>query len=393
MNLPDVIGAVRALLAPVVPEPVLRSMAMPQVWYDSRRGFGGASAAGTGALQSIAVRSSVDLICSLVSELPLHVYRGEGAGRQRLPIPGNLLDPGDDGQGLEDWVYTLVESWLMRGNAYGDPVRERLGYLRQLSLYAPDSVQAQLPSQGGIPEWTVSGKAAPNLVHLRVNPMAGVLLGFSPVEAHVVTILQSIAASQFGLQWFTEGTHPQSLLINTEAPIDSTQAKVVLDRWRAMKSGTREPAVMGKGWEFKPLTITPEESQFLGTLGVSEAQCCRIFGPAIAETLGYESGGSMTYSNVQDRRSDLLTLSLNRWIRRAERLLSSMLPSPQYARFDRDALLESTTLARYDAHARALGGKWKTINEVRDDEDMAPVPWGDEPVAIEATPAAATGGN
>lgn len=391
MNLPDVLGAVRSWLAPVVASPVVRSMTMPQVWYDSRRGFNNASIAGTGALQSIAVRSSVDLICSLVSELPLHVYRGEGASRQQLPLPRNLLEPGDDGYGLEDWVYRLIESWLMRGNAYGDPVTDNLGYLRRLSLHAPDSVRPTLTKNG--PAWEVNGKPAPNLMHLRVNPMAGVLLGFSPVEAHVVTILQSIAAGQFGLQWFTEGTHPQSLLINTEVPIDAAQAKSVLDRWRAMKSGTREPAVLGKGWEFRPLTITPEESQFLGTLGVSEAQCCRIFGPAIAETLGYESGGSMTYSNVQDRRSDLLTLSLNRWIRRAERLLSSMLPAPQYARFDRDALLESTTLARYQAHQLALGSRWKTVNEVRDDEELAPVGWGDAPIELQPQQPATAGGN
>lgn len=348
--------------------------------------FGTATAAGTGALGSIAVRSSIDLICSLVSELPLHVYRGEGSDRVALSIPGNLADPGDDGNGLEDWIYTLVQSWLYRGNVYGDPLRDRLGYLRGLSLYNPDEVHGTINPGAGTVSWAVNGSPAPALFHRRVNPMANILLGFSPLEAHAVTILTSIVAGQFGLQWFQDGTHPQALLINTESSIDAEQAREMLRRWRVMKSGTREPAVMGKGWEFKPLTITPEESQFLGTMGVSEAQCCRIFGPAIAETLGYESGGSMTYSNVQDRRSDLMTLSLNRWARRTERLLSSMLPQPQYARFDRDALLESTTLARYEAHASALSNGWRTVNEVRDDEDMTPVEWGNQPFT-KATPA------
>jgi HK97 family phage portal protein len=224
--------------------------------------------------------------------------------------------------------------------------------------------------------------------------MAGILLGFSPIEAAATTILSSIAASRFGYQWFTEGTHPQSLLVNTESAIDADQARIVLDRWRAMKSGTREPAVMGKGWELRGVGITPEQAQLMQMVGMNEAQACRIFGPAVAETLGYESGGSMTYSNVTDRRSDLLVLTLNRWIRRAERLLSAMLPAPQKVRFNRDALLESTTLARYEAHAKALENQWKTVNEVRDDEDMTPVPWGDTPNEMKsAAPAGGSNGN
>ena len=99
----------------------------------------------------------------------------------------------------------------------------------------------------------------------------------------------------------------------------------------------------------------------------------------MAETLGYETGGSMTYTTVQERRSDLLTLTLNRWMRRADRVLTSMLPAPQYARLNRDAFLESTTLARFEAHSKALADRWRTVNEVRQIEDLPPVAWGDVP--------------
>ena len=54
-----------------------------------------------------------------------------------------------------------------------------------------------------------------------------------------------------------------------------------------------------------------------------------MFNPAVAETLGYETGGSMTYANVVDRRSDLLTFTLNKVADACGRLLSQLLPSPQ----------------------------------------------------------------
>jgi HK97 family phage portal protein len=204
-------------------------------------------------------------------------------------------------------------------------------------------------------------------------------MGMSPIGEHATVIGASLASAKYGSQWFRDGAHPSALLTNTEATIDTATANVVKDRWMGLFRGSREPAVLGKGWDYKPISVTAEESQFLATMRYSETQCARIFGPGIAEILGFETGHSMTYVTVVDRRSDLLQFTLNKWLRRTERVLTNLLPAPQYVRFDRDALLESATLARYQAHQSALQNRWKTVNEVRNDEDMAPVPWGDEP--------------
>jgi hypothetical protein len=76
-----------------------------------------------------------------------------------------------------------------------------------------------------------------------------------------------------------------------------------------------------------------------------------------------------------------LVFSLGRWVRRTERLLSAMLPDSQYCVLDRDAILETTTLARYQAYASALQNQWKVVNEVRRAEGLQPVEWGDVPAA------------
>jgi HK97 family phage portal protein len=335
----------------------------------------------TAATQSVAIRTSIDLICSLSSELPIHVYRGDGHDRVQLNLPRHLADPGDTGQGLEDWVYSLLQSWLYRGNAYGR-ITDRLanGNPARVELFHPDDVTVQIES--GRPVWFINGSPAPDqsaILHRRANAVPGRVLGLSPIQEHATQIGATLAAARFGNQWFRDGAHPSAMLVNTEATIDAQQASIVKDRWMGLFRGSREPAVLGRGWEYKPISVTAEESQFLETMRYSETQCARIFGPGVAEILGYETGHSLTYTTVVDRRSDLLAFTLNKWLRRVERLLTDMLPAPQYIRFDRDALLESATLARYEAHAKALQNRWKTVNEVRDDEDMAPVPWGDEP--------------
>lgn len=335
---------------------------------------------GDNALRSIAVGASIDLICSLASELPLDTFRGYGSDRVQLSTPTNLQDPGSTGQGLEDWVYSLLNSWLFRGNAYGEVIEyDRSGNPRRVSLFHPDQVRATLVD--GKIQWWVNSQPWDDItrfVHRRVNPVPGRLLGSSVVERHAMQIGTSLSAAQFGAQWFGDGAHPSGLLVN-QSDITKEQAETVKTRWMSLFRGTREPAVLGKGWDWKPIQISPNESQFLETQRFTEAQCARMFGPAVAETLGYETGGSMTYANVVDRRSDLLTFTLNKWLTRAERLLSQLLPSPQYVRFNRDALLQSTTLARYEAHQSALENRWRTVNEIRDIEDLPPVEWGDVP--------------
>lgn len=351
------------------------------------------------SLQSIAVRSAVDLIASTVSEFPVDVYRGSGPARTQVATPSYLLDPGGDGHGLQDWIYQLVESWLLRGNAYGDILDTApTGYVTQCSWFYPDDVRPSMGSDGRV-TWVANGREIPTarFLHRRVNPVPGRVLGLSPIEFHAATIGVTLSSTRFGASWFRDSATPGGLLVNSETDIDPAVADIAKQRFLAALRGRREPVVLGRGWDYKQVQISPEESQFLETQGFTEAQCARMFGPAVAEILGYETGGSMTYANVVDRRADLLVLTVNKWVNRVERVLSAMLPRPQYARLNRDAILQATTLQRYQAYAVALDKQFRTVNEVRDDEELPPVSWGDEPNKPAPTPTTGTptpdGGN
>jgi HK97 family phage portal protein len=344
------------------------------------------------AQQSVAIDSAADLIASICSELPIDFYTGKGAARREISMPGYLEDPSGDGYGLEDWIYQLVYSWLYRGNAYGDELtRSSKGFLQQVSLFHPDQVSGRLVD--GDVAWTVNGKDfTGRMMHRRVNPVPGQVIGQSPITKHADTIGVTLAASRFGQAWFDSDAQPVGILRNSLAGVDPEQARTVKQRFMAAMRGNREPVVMGRGWEWQTLSVTPEESQFLGTMGYSEAQCARIFGPGIAEILGYETGGGLSYANVQDRDIQLLKYAVGKWIRRVERVLFLFLPRPQYAVINRDALLQTNTLARYQAHQLAAGKPWKSVNEVRELENEPPVPGGNE-VVPPKTPAPAQNPN
>jgi HK97 family phage portal protein len=337
---------------------------------------------GETARQSVAIGASIDLITSLVSELPIDVFSGDGAERRQRAEPGYLSDIAGDGYGTEDWISQVLVSWLMRGNAFGDILsRGPSGYPTQIALFHPDAVSGWIDEHGE-PKWSVYGQPVTNpkdFWHTRVNAIPNRITGLSMISAHAATIGLNLTGTQFGLQWFKDGAHPGGILSNSEQEMDKKASNGVRDRFMAAMRGNREPAILGRGWAYQPIQIAPEESQFLETQRFTAAECARIFGPGMAEILGYETGGSLTYVTVEGKSVHLSVYTLNKWIRRIERQLSSMLPRPQYAKLNRKALLETTTLDRFAAHQVALANRWTTVNEVRAVEDMAPVAWGDQP--------------
>lgn len=350
--------------------------------------------------QQVAIWSAIDLIASVAAQLPLDTYR-RTSGQRKVHIgnPTVIDDPGGEGHGAQDWVYQYLVSKLARGNAVGKVVPDlSTGYPSQVVLYHPDEVYGWRDRTTGRARWRIDGREVtdPSSVwHRRSYPMPGCLMGQSPLSIHATTIRLGIASTRFGAQFFSDSAIPTALLTNSEVEIDKIKATEVKGRWMDAIHGTREPAVFGKGWEYKQVSISPEDSQFLDTNKYSQAQCARIFGPNVAEILGYETGGSMTYANVVDRSIDFLRFTLNRWLRDLESTMTLWLPRGQFVKVNRAALLETDLLSRFKAYQVAIGSKFMAPSEARDKEDWEPfteaqreelaaMPASPEPVKVEA---------
>lgn len=336
------------------------------------------------SLQKVAVWAAVDLVASIVSTLPYDALEGEGASLRKVPTPEILRDPAGDGYGLADWVYQYMMSLLLRGNTNGNVAdRDRMGNPTQIVLYHPDEVQGWRDLKSGLPQWRAGAEKveAENMWHQRAYTIPGRLMGLSPVAHHALTIGQGLAAAKFGQQFFQDGGTPSALLTN-ESGLDAKQASTAKARFLAALRGSREPLVLGQGWKYQAISVAPEESQFLETQKYTSAECARIYGPGMPEILGYETGGSMTYANVEQRSLDLLTYALDRWLVRTERMFTAMLPPGQYVKINRSALARTDLLTRYRAHAIALRNQFMVPNEARDIEDRPPLPGGDVPLPL-----------
>jgi HK97 family phage portal protein len=304
-----------------------------------------------------------------ISTMPIDVYR---TGQQKpIPTPPVLVEPAA-GQPRHDWLYQVVVSAMLRGNATGITTARSGATLlpAQVELVHPDRVMVTATPSGA--EYRIAGRsyAREDVWHFRAYPMPGILCGLSPIEYARQAIGLGIAAEKFGAQFFGEGAMPTGVLKLTGNPTPN-QMKEIRDSWQRHQGNHRLPGVLLNG-DYQQISVAPNESQFLETQRFTVSQIARIFGVP-PEMVGGETGNSMTYANVESRALDFLRYSVQPWLVRLETALSALLPRNQYVKFNPDALLRSTTTERYAAHQVGIDAGFLTVNEVRAMEDLPPL--------------------
>jgi HK97 family phage portal protein len=326
----------------------------------------------TTAMQHSAVWACVNLIAGSISTLPLAAYRrGE---RDPLPDLPPLLRQPSATMNLPEFIYAALQALLTRGNTFGLIVdRAGAGLLpSQVELLANDRVQVEANSRI---IWRVDGTEVDpaSIWHVKAFASPGQVLGLSPIGHARQAIGLGLGAERYASRFFGDGGMPAGVL-TTDKDIGQEQALKIKAQWRARyQDSSREMAVLGHGARFQPVSIAPEEAQFLETTQANVRAICRYFGVQ-PELIGADSGNSLTYANVEQRALDFLTFGLRPWLVRLETALSALLSSTTTVKFNAAALVRTDLLTRYQAHESAIRAGWKLRSEVRELEDLPPIP-------------------
>jgi HK97 family phage portal protein len=348
------------------------------------------------ALTLSSVYAATSLIADLVSSFPLHGYRKAGDERISLePQPSLCVTPSVYGSPV-DWVHRCVISMALRGNAFGliTDTDDRQ-YPRKIEWLHPDDVTIMDNRTEGRPDWRYLGKPLDpsRLIHIPYYTVPGYVLGLSPIKAYAMAVDVGLFAQAFGRDYFRTGSVPIGLLKTDQRIDDPEKADVIKARFKR-DAARREPVVLGSGLEYQTISVAPEESQFLHTIRATATQVAVIYHLDPTLIGGDHSGSSLTYANVEQRSLDLVKIALMPYVRRIEAALYPHLPGQQYLRFTLDAFVRPDTKTRYDAHAVALAAGWMSKDEIREIEDMSPLPNGlgkfQDPVVVAQKMAKAT---
>lgn len=336
----------------------------------------GYSASENDALSLWAMFAAVRLLADSVASLPLHIYRDLGDRRQRVRASSLFDRPSSYGTQY-DWVYQCMTSLLLHGNAYGLIVsRDGYGYPTTIEWLRPDRVACVEGDTAYSTAWYYNGREVDgeNLFHIRAFTLAGRLLGISPIRQFALEIGAGLSAIKYGNDWFDNGGIPPGTFKNSEQTVDQTQAEQMKARL-ALAIHTRQPLVYGRDWDYNPISVPPEEAQFLASMKLTASQIAAIY-DVPPERVAGEPGGSLTYA-TQEQDQIRLALTVQKWCTRLEHAFYGLLPERQYVRFNVDAMIRTDIKTRHEVFKidREIG--MKSIDELRTLDDLEPLPNGE----------------
>jgi HK97 family phage portal protein len=341
--------------------------------HPSRSYFGQDEALGLPALYS-----GVSLMANSIAALPIKIYTRAGSGHAARYRGPSIFDHPSVSGTVFDWMFTCLTSLLLHGNAWGF-ITSRDGYgLPQGIEWIPpqdvsvvdDEMQPWNPLRSRI---YVYGRLMDRseLFHIKAFSLAGRTEGVSPLRAFALTILAGLEAQRYGTDWYRAGGFPPGTFQNSEIEIDTDQAEEI----RSMLTATirrREPLVYGRDWDYKPVTVPPNEAQFIESMQMTATQIAAVL-HLPPDRIGGTRGDSLTYSTVEQGALQVIE-ALRPWLVRLETAFFDIMPANRYVRFDSDALLKTDLKTRTDIYQIQRNIGLRTTDELRDLEDLEPLP-------------------
>lgn len=335
------------------------------------------------ALGLPALYSCTRLLSESLASLPLKIYTSPAGSDVTTRYTGpSLFDQpsANTDVTLYDWLYQLMTSLLLHGNAWGFiSGRDGYGYPTGIDWIPPDMVQveddAQEPWNPYRTRVYVYGRLVSDwrqeLFHVRGYALPGRTEGLSPLRAFALTVLSGIESQKYGADWFASGGFPSGVFQNQELEVSAEDAREVRESLMEAIHG-HKPLVIGRDWDYKPVAVPPSEAQFLEAIQANATQVAAIFGLP-PDRVGGRRGDSLTYNTVEMSTLQVIE-ALRPWIVRLETAFFRLLPQSRFCRFNSDALLKTDLKTRTEIYAQQRAIGMLTVDEIRDMEDRMPYP-------------------
>lgn len=334
------------------------------------------------ALRLVPLYSATAMIADAIACMPFSGYSNRGGSRRKLaPQPDLTQTPHPNPIFTRaEWLHQFTTSFLLRGNSYGlITALDQQGRVSKVQWLNPDGIKVN-EERPGLPVYTYNGNPLDlaSVIHVPWYPCPGSVVGLSPIQQFKTQIETSGGASKYGNDWFKHGSMPSGHLKYDAGPLDPRQASVIKDRFKASVAGN-DVFVSGNDWDWKALSVTPNEAQFLETIKAGANEIAAIYRVDPAD-IGGEAANSLTYATLELNQIKFQVRALQPIFTRLELHLSRLMPDQQYYKFNPDVLIRTDTKSRAEAHEINLRSGMETQDEGRALEDKQPL----TPAEVEA---------
>lgn len=344
------------------------------------------------AMQMTAVYSCVRILAEAVAGLPLHLYRYKEDGGKERAIDKNLyhLLHDEPNKEMSSFIFreTLMTHLLLWGNAYAQIIRNGKGEVVALYPLMPNKMQVDRDENGELYYiYTRSSDEAKNMegvtVYLTPRDVLHIpglgfdgLVGYSPIAMAKNAIGLAIATEEYGAKFFANGAAPSGVLEHPGTIKDPSRLR---ENWNSTFGGSANSgkvAVLEEGMKYTPISISPEQAQFLETRKFQIDEIARIFRvpPHMVGDLEKSS-----FSNIEQQSLEFVKYTLDPWVIRWEQSLSRALLNEDekrkyFFKFNLEGLLRGDYESRMSGYAVARQNGWMSANDIRELENMDKIP-------------------
>src|SRR5574344_1044205 len=344
------------------------------------------------AMQMTAVYSCVRILSETIAGLPLHVYQYNDSGGKEKNLQHPLYKLLHDEPNTEMTAFafreTLMSHLLLWGNAYAQIIRNGRGEVIGLYPLMPNKMKVDRDNRGNI-YYTYSRTqddtklSKPGEVVL--SPHEGLhipglgfdgIIGYLPIAMAKNAVGMAIACEEYGAKFFANGANPGGVL---EHPGVVKDPERVRESWNSVYQGSgnaNKIAVLEEGMKYTPISISPEQAQFLETRKFQINEIARIFRvpPHMVGDLEKSS-----FSNIEQQSLEFVKYTLEPWIIRWEQsmirsLLTTEAKKNYFIKFNVDGLLRGDYQSRMSGYAVARQNGWMSANDIRELENLDQIP-------------------
>jgi len=344
------------------------------------------------AMQMTAVYSCVRILAEAVAGLPLHFYKYKDDGSKEKALDSNLyhLLHDEPNPEMSSFVFreTLMTHLLLWGNAYAQIIRNGKGEIIALYPLMANKMQVDRDENGQLYyTYTRSNDEAKtmegNTVYLSPHDVLHIpglgfdgLVGYSPIAMAKNAIGLAMATEEYGAKFFANGAAPSGVLEHPGTIKDPARLR---ENWNATFGGSTNSgkvAVLEEGMKYTPISISPEQAQFLETRKFQINEIARIFRvpPHMLADLEKSS-----FSNIEQQSLEFVKYTLDPWVIRWEQSLYRSLLSPDekkkyFFKFNLEGLLRGDYASRMTGYATARQNGWMSANDIRELENLDRIP-------------------
>lgn len=339
------------------------------------------------AMQQLTVFNCVRVLAESVGMLPCRLFKQDGrersaASSHRL-YPLLTMAPNGYMTAQEMWEL-LIACLCLRGNFYAYKVMA-LGNVVELLPINPACVKPKLNDDWTV-EYEVQFKEGSRTLtqdeiwHVRLFTLDG-LNGLNPIAYARQALGLGQAMDKHAAKLFTNGAVTSGVLATDQQLTDEafSRLKTEFQGEHMGVANAYKPMILEMGLNWKPISLNAQDSQFIESRKLTDAQICGLFRVPPHLVASMEK---MTLNNIEHMGMSFVNYSLVPLLTRIEHriqvgLLSDKDRINHYAKFNAGALLRGDLKGRYESYGKGIQWGILSPNDCRDLEDLNPRDGGD----------------